>query len=664
MRYVKNTLIKGSRCLPLIAMAMSGCATVESGRVIEPGDQAGVSFTCQFANGDLAVSSSSTIGLNDGQRRSPAFFPRENSDPVVIEAGQPAPVPDNKVRPMEEEALQQLRKAVIGMREGENRAVELHCSITGRSIIRYNRIRTQHKERRMTTAEFKQAADGEPKVGAGYADTPGIPGRVTAVDGDTVTVKFSAEPGKTVDEFFGRGVISDDGDQYRVLFSAEKGDVVRSGYMVGRVVDVTDSSISVDFGDPFAGETLNCQVKVETVETDSTKTAIPAREGVARERLLVALATAAADGKKTVDIDADTLEADAAKPAGSAVAAAAAINGDLVTVNYTAALEDGAIFATTVENMAKDPERKKVAWYTRPQTYAPEEIMAGKQELLPGLGEAVLGMVTGGKKRVKLDPDKAFGPADPRKLAQFPCSRTMPRVIRMTAEEYAKQFSSFPVPGSDVELVPYFRSRVTEVTEREVALEALAKDGQTMTDSYGTVTVSVAGDEVTTTLKPLIGAQLPTREGTGIITASDGKTFTVDGNHPLAGKAIIIDLEVVKVVRAAELKTKPVEWIEEHEKGLAKAKEEGRPALLVLHADSCGYCKKLFEETIPDPRIGRLSDKFVWVKVNSDKEKKYYEQYGQSSFPMIVILKADGKVLKKIDGFRDARGLKAELDGV
>jgi len=138
----------------------------------------------------------------------------------------------------------------------------------------------------------------------------------------------------------------------------------------------------------------------------------------------------------------------------------------------------------------------------------------------------------------------------------------------------------------------------------------------------------------------------------------------VDGNHPLAGKNIVIDLEVVKVTGAAAKKTKPVDWIEDHEKGVAKAKEEGKPALLVLYAEWCGYCKKLFDETIPDPRIERIKDKFVWVKVNSDKEKKYYDQYGQKGYPLLVFLKPDGSVIKKIDGYRDARGLKAELEGV
>lgn len=338
--------------------------------------------------------------------------------------------------------------------------------------------------------------------------------------------------------------------------------------------------------------------------------------------------------------------------------------GDLVTVNYTAALEDGAIFSSTSESAAKDPARQKVSWFREPARYAAEEIVAGKEELIPGLGEAVLGLAAGAKKQVRISPDKAFGKPDPQKLIQLPCVMTIPRVIRMPAEDYVKRFSSFPVLNKEVELVPYFKTKVTEVTERDVALESLAGNGETVTESFGAVTIGVDGDRITVTLKPAIGAQFPIKDAQGIITATDGASFTVDTNHPLAGKVIVLDLEVVSVTKAATLQTTPIDWIEDHDRGLARAKEEGKPVFLLLYADWCGWCRKTLGETIPDPRITRMKDKFIWVKVNSDKDTRYKQQYGQNGFPMMVILGADGKVLKKIDGYRDARGLQAELEGI
>ncbi len=218
--------------------------------------------------------------------------------------------------------------------------------------------------------------------------------------------------------------------------------------------------------------------------------------------------------------------------------------------------------------------------------------------------------------------------------------------------------------NKEVDLVPYFKARVMEVTERDVALEFLAKDGATFTESYGTVTVSVAGDQITTNLKPFIGAEFPIKDETGIITATDGASFTVDTNNPLAGKSIVVDLAVVSLTKAATLHMKPIDWIEEYNKGLAEAKKDGKPLFLLLYADWCHWCQKTQSETLTDPRIERLRDKFVWMKVNSNKEKKYKKQYGQNGFPMIVLMKPDGSVLKKIDGYRDAGKLAAELKEV
>ena len=264
--------------------------------------------------------------------------------------------------------------------------------------------------------------------------------------------------------------------------------------------------------------------------------------------------------------------------------------GDLVRIDYTAALDDGAIFSTSLESAAKDPARKKVSWFREPAHYASEEIVAGKAELVPGLGDAVLGLGAGAKKQIRLTPDKAFGPPDPQKQVQLPCSRTFPRVVRLPADEYVKHFSSFPVLNKEVDLVPYFKARVTEVTEKDVALEFLVKNGETFSDSIGTVAVSVVGNRITT-IKARYRRRVPDKDETGIITATDGTSFTVDTNNPLAGKSIVVDLAVVSLTKAAALQAKPIEWVEEHDTGLARAKQEKKPAVLVSTPTGAGSAR-------------------------------------------------------------------------
>lgn len=54
-------------------------------------------------------------------------------------------------------------------------------------------------------------------------------------------------------------------------------------------------------------------------------------------------------------------------------------------------------------------------------------------------------------------------------------------------------------------------------------------------------------------LTPAVGMQLQTQSETGdvvrlAVTAVDDESITVDGNHPLAGKALNFDIELVEIV--------------------------------------------------------------------------------------------------------------------
>lgn len=652
-----------SRSPLLIALLLAaGCAAKPV--AVRPGDKAGVSFTCRFANGDLAVSSSATAGLGDGNRRSTVFLARDTSDSITIEAGQPSELAPDKVRPLEEEALQQLRKEVLGMARGETRTVRLRSSITGPSVIKFNRILELPRERRLTVAEFKASTDGrEPKVGGDYTEYAGIPGRVSDVSGDRVTVSFSARPGATVEQFFGRGAVVEDGDTYRVTFTAEKGALVRSGFMVGRVVEITDSSIGVDFGDPFAGEVMNCDLKVETLEPASVPATIAMDEGEkSRGQLLDALKGAAADGTNSATIHTDGQDVKpGVEESNPAVAGQAAQNGDLARVGYTATLEDGTLLFSTRRGVAGNPVAKKASWYREPARFEPESVVVGKPSHLPGLDDALVGMVVGEKKRLTLPPDRAFGQPDPAKLVSLPLVKTMPRVSTISAEEYVKRFGGFPVVGKEVPFTPYFPARVDKVGEKEVWLSMVVENGTTHRERFGTTTLKIDGDSVVTTLSPIIGSEFPLQEGTGIIASTDGTTFTIDGNHPLAGKSIVVDLELAGLTRAADLPGGEIPWLDEHDAGLTQAKKEGKPAVLVLHAEWCGYCKKLFNETLPDPRIATLRDRFTWIRVDSDKQADIRQRYAQTGFPLIVLFRADGTVAGKLDGYQEPAALNAAL---
>jgi|GEM_PF-1606586 len=617
----KNTLLLGMACFPAMTAMLAGCAGSAPQSAIRAGDRVGIQFTCRLANGELAAATSSEAN-NSAQPKSPLFVKRSRNDAVEITAGDTVlDLREAKKKSFEDWIMNRLAVPVIGMRQGGEADVEISAERPALpqedQFITIPRIRRHAKEMKMPLDKFKLLAKRDPEVGKPFTIDPAFPGTVVGVAGQEVELRF-APVAPEVDLPFGRGIISDKGDHYEIDIQAKKGALVRSSGLAGRIVDAGPDFIKLDYGHPFAGETLKCHVAVESVQ--------PAEK-----------AAATADGVEP---------------------------GDLVSVNYTAMLDDGSVFGTTLESVAKDPARKKVAWFREPASYGPGEVVAGKAELLPGLGEAVLGLASGAKKEIRLSADKAFGQPDPQKLVQFPCSRELPRTVRMPAEEYTKRFASFPVMNKEVDLIPYFKAKVTEVEEHDVALQFQAKEGQTFSDTYGTVTVHVKEDTITTTLAPAIGAEFPLKDGVGIISATDGVTFTVDANNPLASKSVVIDFEVVSVTKKASLKTGAIQWVEGYEQGLAEGEQAKKPVFLLLYADWCGWCKKTLNETLPDPRIASLRDRFVWAKVNSDKEHKYMEMFGQNGFPMMVLLRPDGTVLKKIEGYRDAESLKGELESV
>lgn len=336
--------------------------------------------------------------------------------------------------------------------------------------------------------------------------------------------------------------------------------------------------------------------------------------------------------------------------------------GDLVTVRYTMATADGALVATTEASVAADTGRRHSAAFTDRSRYRPEEIVAGGEGQLPGLAEAVIGMAPGEKKHLSLIAERAFGARDPQRVVTMATVKSLPRTVSIPAADYVKNFGALPVVGKELPVVPYFPARVTEVTEQQATLQLLARDGERFTEGFGTVETKVEGESVKIRLVPTVGAPFEFRGARGTITAVGGENFTVDFNHPLADQGVVLDVEVVSLTKGEAFSTISVPWLESHEQGIKQAQKEEKPAVLVLYADWCQWCEKLFSDTAEDPRIKSVADRFVWIKVNSDKEKTYKEQYGQDGYPMIVLLDRQGKVARKLDGFRDAASLREELN--
>jgi FKBP-type peptidyl-prolyl cis-trans isomerase 2 len=336
-------------------------------------------------------------------------------------------------------------------------------------------------------------------------------------------------------------------------------------------------------------------------------------------------------------------------------------SGDLVTAHYTMKMEGGLVFYTTDEKLSKDHATLKTGWFKAPAAYGPEDILAGNDKTRQELAQGVIGMAVGSRKSITLPPEKGFGPHDAKMVVQFPRIKTIPKLAQVQPADYMAKFGIFPVRGEEVNHVPYFKSKIQRVEKHYVVLEAMAEDGQRFESIYGTTIITLDKDNVLLDLEPLIGAPFELKGRKGVIAKKDDTTFSVDFNHPAAGKPIVLDIDVVSVTKAEQFQANHLVWIEDHDQGYKTAVKQDKPMVLVLYADWCSWCEKLLTQTVNDPRVQKHWDEFVWVKVNSDKQKEYKEYYEQDGFPMIVMTNSKGELVNKVNGFRDPRGFLQEL---
>lgn len=651
----------------LIWAALSGCAAPSA--VVGQGDRVALSFDCRLPGGELAVTTCPEPALA-GEGRSGVYLPRTGPATVEVTAGGGAAAGQERI-PFEQEVLQRLAPLTVGLQQGERARLTLSAerfpvSSPKERTVRVARVRKRPKELRMTPQAYREQTGKAPAVGEVYGNDKAFAGKVVQAGDQEVVVRFVPAAGDALVTPFGRATVRELPDRYELEIAATRGELVRVGPIVGEVAEIDDAFITLDFGHPFGNRTLACDVHVVQVEKPG-----PVAQGAGPAGKAAPAAARDARGLDPAKVG-ELLDALRAMNAETGMGAQAGKNGeaaalpasagDLARVEYTARLEDGTVIYSTRREVADDLSLKKAPWFGAPGNFKTEPVAVGGRAVLPGVGEALAGMAVGEKKRLALPPEKAFGPSDPAKIERLPLTRTLPRRITIPAEEYVSRFGSFPVAGKEVPLTPYFPARVEAVREHEAEMVLLAENGKSYRDPFGTTTVAVDGENVVTVLKPVLGSTFPGPAGTGIITQSDGTSFTLDTNNPLAGKTVTIDLELASLTRSADLPAGEPPWRSDHDAALSQAKKDGKPAVLVLYADWCGFCKRLFGETIPDPRIREVRDRFAWIKVNSDKDAELRARYGQNGFPMVVLFNADGSQSAKLDGYQEASKLRAALE--
>ena len=91
--------------------------------------------------------------------------------------------------------------------------------------------------------------------------------------------------------------------------------------------------------------------------------------------------------------------------------------GDFVAFHYVGRFENGEVFDTSYEDIAREN-----GIYVEEREYGPLGVNVGVGEIIPGLDEALIGMEVGEKKTVTIPPEKAYGMPNPELIIAVPIS--------------------------------------------------------------------------------------------------------------------------------------------------------------------------------------------------------------------------------------------------
>ena len=284
-----RVIIAVAAVMPMIISHAALAAPAGKGAVVVKGESAEVRVTCRLKNGEVALTTDQAIAGDTSIPKSTIFLPRTAYTPFTLTAGvTPTGLEGVKEKGLEGEVLTRLSQAIVGLPVGEKQTLEMKAEAfpeqqKGAWLMKMARVRSRVKEMHFTPEEYESKTGNKPEVGRKFTFDPALPGRVDTVTDKEVIVRFSGENGKVVSTPLGKGTIVVKPHHYEIVIDAKPGNLIRTEALVGRVIFVDDRDITIDFGHPFGGETLGCDVLVQSAKPGTAEKAPAAKETSAKK---------------------------------------------------------------------------------------------------------------------------------------------------------------------------------------------------------------------------------------------------------------------------------------------------------------------------------------------------------------------------------------------